>query len=75
VARLVTDDSSASSADGVLWLADLVHELRIPKLRHYGLGSEHVQAMVEKAQRSSSMKGNPLELTTAELSEVLEAAV
>jgi alcohol dehydrogenase class IV len=75
VARLVTGDSSASSADGVLWIADLVEALRIPTLRHYGLGSEHVQAMVDKAQRASSMKGNPLELTTAELSEALEAAV
>ena len=57
--------SSATAADGVLWLADLVQELRIPRLRHYGVGPEHVASLVEKAARASSMKGNPLELTTA----------
>ena len=75
VARLVTGQSGASAADGVLWLADLVQELRIPRLRHYGVGPEHVASLVEKAARSSSMKGNPLELTTAELTELLAAAV
>jgi alcohol dehydrogenase class IV len=75
VAQLVTGNPAATAADGVLWMADLVHELRIPRLRHYGLGSEHVPGLVEKAQRASSMKGNPLELTAAELSEALEAAV
>ena len=75
VARLVTSQPNATAADGVLWLADLVHELRIPRLRHYGIGSEHVAGLVEKAERASSMKGNPLELTTKELSEALSAAI
>ncbi len=73
VARLVTGQSTATAADGVLWLADLVQEFRIPRLRHYGVGSEHVASLVEKAARASSMKGNPLELTTAELTELLAA--
>ena len=75
VARLVTGHPSATAADGVLWLADLVQELRIPRLRHYGVGPEHVASLVEKAERASSMKGNPLELTTPELTEALAAAV
>ena len=75
VAQLITGDTAATAADGVLWLADLVQELRIPTLRHYGLGHEHVSVMVDKAQRASSMKGNPLELTAAELSKALEAAI
>jgi alcohol dehydrogenase class IV len=75
VARLLTGDPAATAADGVLWLADLVQELRIPGLRHYGVGTEHAAGLVDKAQRASSMKGNPLELTPAELSEALEAAL
>ena len=75
VARLVTGHTAATAADGVLWLADLVQELRIPCLRHYGVGPEHVAGLVDKAARSSSMKGNPLELTTGELTELLAAAI
>ena len=74
VARLVTGNPASTAGDGVLWLADLVQELRIPRLRHYGVGPEHVAGLVEKAARASSMKGNPLELTTSELSELLAAA-
>ena len=73
VARLLT--TNASAEDGVLWVQELVAELAIPALRTYGLDTKHIPAVVEKAAQASSMKGNPLPLTTAELAQILQAAL
>lgn len=75
VARILTGVCSAGALDVVPWLQDLVDELRIPRLREYGLTSAHVPEVVAKAQRASSMQGNPLELTTEELSATLHSAL
>lgn len=53
----------------------LCRELGIPPLRAYGLGSEHITALCEKAAHSSSMKANPILLTREELERTLAAAL
>jgi alcohol dehydrogenase class IV len=75
VARLLAGRSTASGSDAVTWLHELVDALEIPPLRHYGLTTDHIDAVVEQAARASSMNGNPIELTTAELREILSAAL
>ncbi len=75
VARLVTGNSSAKADDGVRWVGDLVCDLRIPKLGAYGVSEQHVAELVEKASKASSMKANPIVLTTEELAEILRAAM
>ena len=75
VARLLTDDATATAEDGVRWVRALAAELQIPGLRTYGVGPEHVPALVDAAVRSSSMKGNPLLLTADELVGALVAAL
>ena len=75
VARLLCGRDSASGADGVAWLQDLVHELRIPPLGTYGLTRDAIGALVEQSARASSMKGNPIDLTPAELAEIVERAL
>jgi len=75
LARLVTGRSDASARHAVAWLEDLVSELAIPGLRTYGIQPEHVDDVVDKAARASSMKGNPLELTRDELTRVLVDAI
>jgi alcohol dehydrogenase class IV len=57
------------------WVAELVRELAIPPLRTWGVTAEHVPELVEKAAKASSMKGNPLVLTRAELAEIVERAL
>jgi alcohol dehydrogenase class IV len=52
-----------------------VDELAIPKLSAYGVTGSDVPRIVEQAQRSSSMQGNPIALTEEELSEALSAAI
>ena len=75
VARLLTGDANASADDGVRWLEVLVRELQIPPLSRYGTTPAHTAELVEKATAASSMKGNPLPLTAAELKEVLTTAL
>lgn len=75
VARLVTGNSSARADDGVRWVSELVGELRITGLSAYGVAREHTAELVAKASQASSMKANPIQLTTDELAGVLEAAL
>lgn len=75
IARLLTGRSSATAADGVNWVRQLVGELRIPGLRAYGIGEGDFPVLVADAARASSMKANPLPLTEPELREILTAAL
>ncbi len=74
VARILTGDPDAQPEDGAQWVAQLCRELEIPALRSYGITTEAIPSIVEKAAKASSMKANPLVLTSDELTAVLEAA-
>jgi len=50
-------------------------EMGIPPLSHFGVAESDIPAMVELAQRSSSMKYNPVALDDAALSGVLADAI
>lgn len=71
VASILTDKPNASALDGVEWAAEICRELRIPALGSYGVSTEHIPALVEKASQASSMKANPIALTREELHDVL----
>ena len=75
VARLLTGRDHASARDGVEWVQELVADLKIPGLAHYGITPEHTAELVEKATHASSMKANPIALTPVELSGILQAAL
>jgi alcohol dehydrogenase class IV len=73
-ARMFTADPGASAEDGAAWLHDLCGRLEIPGLSTYGFGTEHAPDLIVNALRSSSMKGNPIDLTARELETILEQA-
>ncbi len=75
VAAVLTEKPSAKPEDGVAWVAELASELAIPALGSYGMQAGDVPAVVEKARQASSMKGNPIELSSDELSSILELAL
>jgi alcohol dehydrogenase class IV len=75
VARLLTGDPSATVEQGVAHVRALIHALQIRPLSAYGVGPGDLPALVERSRRASSMKGNPLDLTDAELHEALAAAL
>jgi alcohol dehydrogenase class IV len=75
VAVLLTGDSAATAEDGADWVAALAAELGVPPLSAYGVMPEHFAAIAGKAAQASSMQGNPVRLTKAQLIEVLGRAV
>lgn len=74
VARWLTANENACAEDGIAWIRQLVAGLQIPRLATYGLSSAHTAELVEKAAKASSMKANPIPLTSEELSRILERA-
>jgi alcohol dehydrogenase class IV len=74
IARLLTGQSRAVADDAVWWLTELCARLEIPPLRAYGVDDAHVPGLVAKAAKASSMKGNPIELTGEELTEIVSRA-
>jgi alcohol dehydrogenase class IV len=75
VARLLTGLTDAKEEDGLAWVRNTVTELRIPSLSNYGITRKHAVTLVEKATHASSMKANPITLTSNELGETLERAL
>ena len=72
VARILTGKVSSQAADGVEWIQNLCKALTVPPLVQFGLKEQDFPTVVAKAQKSSSMKGNPIILTDDELMEILE---
>jgi alcohol dehydrogenase class IV len=75
VAQVLTGNQKAAISDGVQWVADLCRELRIPGLGSYGIRRDDFGNILEKAERASSMKANPLPLNRQELEECLSRAL
>jgi alcohol dehydrogenase class IV len=75
VARILTGRAEASIADGVAWVRTLCAELAIPGLGNYGLAPGDLPALVAEAQRASSTRGNPVQLTAEELTEIARQAL
>ena len=71
VAQLLTGSNQATANDGVKWVQELVQDLQVPGLSTYGLTEADFSLLIEKAQKASSMKGNPIALTAEELGEIL----
>ncbi len=75
LAEILTGKSDATAEDGLIWIETLCRQLQIPPLRAFGLSAKDIPQVVEKAKQASSMKGNPIELTDEELTEILRNAM
>ena len=75
VATFLTGNENAKAEDGVAWVQKLKEDLNISPLSVYGVKRDDFSNIIDKAICASSMKGNPIELTQNELSEILEEAV
>ncbi|MHC4060219.1 MAG: iron-containing alcohol dehydrogenase [Planctomycetota bacterium] len=71
-AQWLTGRGAATAPEGVQWVQELCGVLSVPPLGEFGLKEEDFPVVVEKARNSSSMKGNPITLTDAELAEILQ---
>jgi alcohol dehydrogenase class IV len=75
VARILTGLEGATAEDGAEEAGRLAGAMKIPGLRAYGIGSGDLDGLCERGARASSMKANPVELSLAELREILERAL
>jgi len=75
VAVILTGEWDVEAADGVAWVQDLCKALRVPGLAEYGITARVFADVIEKALASSSMKGNPVKLTPAEVRGILMRAL
>jgi alcohol dehydrogenase class IV len=74
VATLLTGREGAAPEEGADWVDRLVDDLGVPRLAGYGVDAAAFEAVATKAERSSSMRGNPVALTRDELVRVLTEA-
>lgn len=75
VAAWLTGGREATAEDGIAWIAGLCRDLRVPGLGRYGMTVSDVPALVERARRASSMRGNPIDLADDELAEIAERSI
>jgi alcohol dehydrogenase class IV len=73
-ARLLTGSNLAKAVDAVTWVRELCLALKVPSLARYGLKEQDFEIVISKAKKSSSMKGNPVELTDDELLKIIRQA-
>jgi alcohol dehydrogenase class IV len=74
-ARLLTGRPAASVEDGLAWIRETLTLLRVPGLASFGLGPQQADDIAAKALVSSSMKGNPVALSHADLKAVFLQAL
>lgn len=74
VAQILTGSPKATAGDGVAWVQELGQALSVPKLGTYGLTPADFPTVIEKTAAASSTQGNPIQLTPAELHEILNRA-
>jgi alcohol dehydrogenase class IV len=75
VAEILTGSGNAPADEAVAWVVDLCAALHIPKLGHYGINGADIPLLVQNGSRASSMKPNPVVLTSDEMTGILEAAI
>ena len=74
-ARLLTGMPGASIADGLAWIRETLVLLAVPGLAVFGFGAGHADDVAAKALTSSSMQGNPVTLSHADLKDILLQAL
>ena len=72
IAKWITGHEHASISDGVEWLANLSKKLSIPSLSDLGIKRSDFPMIIEKSKNSSSMKGNPVQLSDKDLENILD---
>jgi alcohol dehydrogenase class IV len=75
VAALLTGEATATPEDGVEWLEQVCRRLEIAPLSKFGVTSIDIPTLVEKSRAATSTKANPIELTSAELGEIIESSL
>jgi alcohol dehydrogenase class IV len=72
ISNWVTKDNNADLKACINYFENLCKKMRIPKLNEMGIEAKDFPQIIEKAKNSSSMKGNPVQLSEQDLFHILE---
>jgi len=75
IACMVLSCQDSSAMDGAAWVKKLCQRLEVPSLSTYGIAKDEFDDLIGQAQKSSSMQGNPVQLTKEELGIILRQAM
>jgi len=75
IGRMLTGKNDATASEAVSWIGELCLSLGVPGLRRYGLSKVDFATIAAKAQKASSMQGNPVQFTDEELVDILGWAI
>ncbi len=75
VAQWLTGRAEARAEDGLAWLYELCRHLQVQPLPAYGMREGDVPDLVERAKKTSSMRGNPIPLTDEEIGEIVRRSM
>lgn len=65
----------AKAVEAVEWLLQLTADLKIPRLRSWGVSKDRFDEIILAASKASSMKANPTTLSREDLAKILDAAL
>lgn len=74
-AQILTDNPAAKGTYLIAWLDALIKDLPLKSLTKLGFTQNLISEATDKATRASSMKGNPIDLSEADLREILQQAL
>jgi alcohol dehydrogenase class IV len=75
IACMLTGRPNATPEDGAAWVAQLCRKLEIAPLASYRIQHSDIPTIAERAAKASSMKANPIALSSAEIEEVVAHAL
>jgi alcohol dehydrogenase class IV len=75
IGRLLSGESSATAETAIQWVRNFCLHTNIHPLSSYGLTKALFPKIIEHALKSSSMKGNPITLTEADLLNILQRSL
>ena len=75
VAQVLTGSPTATAEEGVAWIQETCKMLAVPGLASYGMTAARYAEAIDKGKKSSSMKGNPVALSDAQLTQILEMSM
>ncbi len=75
LATLLTGRGTADVQQSVPFLEALARDLGVPGLGRMGLTDSEIPGLLDRARRTNSLRGNPIELTDEELAEIPQRAL
>lgn len=75
IAQILTGSPLAQLEQAVEWITEIVETFHVPRLGQYGLRTSHFPFLVERSEKASSMKGNPVKLSPRDIEEILQSVI